>query len=72
MIQSHLMYICNGCKRSIECGHVPSCNEKHHNFQVPDMPQEFKAQENGTQQVRITSVEANNSVHPRCSHTKIK
>jgi len=38
-------YICHGCKRSIERGHVPSCNEKHHNFQVPDMPHEFKTQE---------------------------
>ena len=38
-------YICHGCKRSIERGNVPSCNEKHHNFQVPDMPHEFKTED---------------------------
>ena len=38
-------YICHACKRSIERGNVPSCNEKQYNFQVQDMPDDFKTEE---------------------------
>jgi len=46
-------YICHSCKRSIERGNVPSCNEKEHRFQVPDMPAYFK-----TEQMKRNKLEA--------------
>jgi hypothetical protein len=35
-------YICHSCHRTLEKNRVPKCNEKKHQFMVPELPDEFK------------------------------